>query len=290
MVLHLATSEIKALVLAKLYVIIRSNLPDVCIPLAMRGVDCSTDHHLIRCILDVHVKRRRQAAKPKRRLNIAKLHTTTCRDDLRNSVQRAFASSSTTDVNSINDDWESFRSTAYTAAAESLGYPRRENAYWFDYNDPAIETLLRDNRTAFQERLSNTQSQAAIQHHAQAGEVQAFSDRGDSRRVFQLLKSIYGPSRPTSSPMLTADGNTLLTSKPDIMSRWKDYYATLLNRPSEINEHILESIQQCPIRDELDEFPTKRENTEVTPSLPICSTDTDATGSVVNCRRTSKVR
>ena len=58
-------------------------------------------------------------------------------------MQRAFASSSTTAENSINDDWESFRSTVYTAAAESLGYPRRVKADWFDYNDPAIETLFR---------------------------------------------------------------------------------------------------------------------------------------------------
>ena len=50
-----------------------------------------------------------------------------------------------------------------------------------------------------------------------------------------------------------------MTSKPDIPSHWKDYYATLLTRPSEINDQILESIQQCPIRDEWDEFPTKRE-------------------------------
>ena len=125
--------------------------------------------------------------------------------------------------------------------------------------------------------FSNPRSHAVIQRHAQtksklqrklrhmedswqdakAGEVQALSDRGDSRRVFQSLKSIYGPRQPTSSPMLTADGNTLLTSKPDILSRWKDYYATLLNRPSEINDQILESIQQCPIRDELGEFLTK---------------------------------
>ena len=94
---------------------------------------------------------------------------------------------------------------------------------------------------------------------AKADEVRALSDRSVSRGVFQSLKSIYGPRRPTSSPLLTADGNTLLTSKPNTLSRWKDYYATLLSRPPEIVDHILESIQQCPIRDELDEFPTKQE-------------------------------
>ena len=87
---------------------------------------------------------------------------------------------------------------------------------------------------------------------AKADEVQARFDRGDYTGVFQSLKSIYGPHRPGSSPMPTADGNTMLTSKPD-------YYATLINRPSEIDDQILESIQQCPIRDELDEIPTKQE-------------------------------
>ena len=189
-------------------------------------------------------------------------------------MQRAFASSSTTAENSINDHRESFRCTACTAVAEYLGYPRRVNANWFDFNDPAIETLLGDNRAAFQERHSNPQSQADIQHRAQtklklqrelrhmgreSRRSEALSDRGDSRGVFQSLKSIYGPRRPTSNPMLTADGNTLLTSKRDILSRWKDYYATLLNRPSETDDQIREAIQQCPIRDELNEFPKNRE-------------------------------
>ena len=117
-----------------------SNLPDVCITRAMRGADCSTDHHLIRCIfrMDVNITRRRQAANPKRRLNVAKLHTTTGRADLCNSMQCAFATYSTNAEKSINDDRESFRSAAYTVAAESLGYPRRVNAGWFDYNNPAI--------------------------------------------------------------------------------------------------------------------------------------------------------
>ena len=89
---------------------------------------------------------------------------------------------------------------------------------------------------------------------AKGDEVQALSDRGDCGGVFQSRKSIYGPRRPTRSPMLTADGSALLTSKPDILSRWKVYYATLLNRSSEINYQFLESIQHCPTRDE-----TKRE-------------------------------
>ena len=71
------------------------------------------------------------SGKSKQRLNVTKLHTTTCIADLCNSVQRDFVSSSTTAENSINDDLESFRSAAYNAAAESLGYPRRENADCF---------------------------------------------------------------------------------------------------------------------------------------------------------------
>ena len=67
----------------------RSNLPDICITRAVRGADCSTDRHLIRCILkmDGHVTLRHQAVKPKRRLNVAKLHTTTGRADLRRPVE-----------------------------------------------------------------------------------------------------------------------------------------------------------------------------------------------------------
>ena len=240
MVLHLETSEIKALALARLCVD-KTQQPTRRLHFTRyegRWLLNGTPSY------QTHVTRRRQAAKPKRRLDVAKLQTTTGRADQCKSMQRAFASSSTITGNSINDDWEFFRCIVYTAAAESVGYPRRVNADWFDYNDPTIEILIRDKRAALQERLSNPLSEAAIQHHAQnksklqlelrhmedswwdskAGEVQALSDRGDSRGVFQWLKSIFGPRRLTNSPMLTADGNTLLTSKPDTPSRWKDYY------------------------------------------------------------------
>ena len=154
-----------------------------------------------------------------------------------------FASSSTTAENSINDDWQSFRSAAYTAAAESLGHPRRANADWFAYNDPAIETLLRDNRAALQERLSNSQSQTAIQHHAQT--------KSKLQRELRHIENSWWDAK--------ADEVQALFYRGDSRGRWNEYYATLLNRPSEINDQILQSIQQCPIRDELDEFPTKRE-------------------------------
>ena len=39
---------------------------------------------------------------------------------------------------------------------------------------------------------------------AKANEMHALSDPGDSRGVFQSLKSIYGPRRSASSPMLSA--------------------------------------------------------------------------------------
>ncbi|KAI0213891.1 hypothetical protein LSAT2_001024, partial [Lamellibrachia satsuma] len=62
---------------------------DVYITRALRGADFSTDHHLIRCSfkMDMYVTQRRKAANPKRRLNVAKLHTTTGRANLRNSME-----------------------------------------------------------------------------------------------------------------------------------------------------------------------------------------------------------
>ena len=59
------------------------------------------------------------------------------------------------------------------------------------------------------------------------------------KRFYDSLKCVYGPPTSGSSPMLSADGATLITDKKEIVERWAEHFSNVLNRPSSINPGIL---------------------------------------------------
>ncbi|KAI8513702.1 hypothetical protein Bbelb_080260 [Branchiostoma belcheri] len=89
-----------------------------------------------------------------------------------------------------------------------------------------------------------------------ADEIQCYADKHDLKKFYDGLKEIYGPSSTGLSPLLTADGNTLITDKEDILKRWAEHFDNVLNRPSEINNEAIDRLPQVPINDELAAPPT----------------------------------
>ena len=56
-----------------------------------------------------------------------------------------------------------------------------------------------------------------------AEEIQSFADRKDMKKFHDALKTIYGPKSSGATPLLSADGNTLLTDKDAILKRWAEH-------------------------------------------------------------------
>uniref|UniRef100_A0A5F8GWA4 CDK5 regulatory subunit-associated protein 2 n=1 Tax=Monodelphis domestica TaxID=13616 RepID=A0A5F8GWA4_MONDO len=56
------------------------------------------------------------------------------------------------------------------------------------------------------------------------------------KQFFSTLKTVYGPSKPTTTPLLSSDGDTLIKDKKGISNRWKEHFSQLLNRPSSVNQ------------------------------------------------------
>ena len=50
-----------------------------------------------------------------------------------------------------------------------------------------------------------------------ADEIQSFADRKDMKKFFGQLKTIYGPQSSETTPLLSADGTSLLTDKEAIL-------------------------------------------------------------------------
>ncbi|XP_047488449.1 uncharacterized protein LOC125038869 [Penaeus chinensis] len=156
--------------------------------------------------------------------------------------------------------WIQFKeSVTETAEKTVLGLKRRNHQDWFNENDSAIEELLAKKNKPFmewqndpgsstkKERFKSYQSLAQRQirrMHDQwwekkADEIQAFADSNNSKQFFNSLKAVHGPPKSCSTPLLSADGVTLIKDKAAIRERWKEHFSQLLNRPSSVDQSTL---------------------------------------------------
>ena len=76
------------------------------------------------------------------------------------------------------------------------------------------------------------------------------------KNFYDALKEVYGPSSSGASPLLNADGSTLITDKEEILKRWAEHFNNVLNRQSEINNDAIDRLPQIPVNTSMDDLPT----------------------------------
>ena len=64
------------------------------------------------------------------------------------------------------------------------------------------------------------------------------------KKFFDALKTIHGPQSSGTTPLLSADGTSLLNDKEAILKRWAEYFDGFLNRPSFINVEAVDRLPQ----------------------------------------------
>ena len=146
-----------------------------------------------------------------------------------------------------------------------LGPVSRKQKDWFDENDKEIQGLLEEKHKKHKAYLRNTSSvssktaysnicktvqtrlrdmQDSWQLSKMADEIQFFADRKDIKTFFDALKTIYGPPSSGTTPLVCADGTSLLTDKDAILQRWAEHFDGVLNRPSSINNEAINRLPQ----------------------------------------------
>ena len=265
------------------YVIVRKkDRQDVRVTKAMCGADCWTDHRLIisRLNISIQPRRRPQGKRFNKRLNVTKLERPSVHQTFRNDLD-AQLEGLNLGLKRADEDWAAFRDVVYNSALEHLDINQRKHQDWFDENDADIQKLLEEKRKAFrahQQDPKSTSKEAAyksIKNKVQrklremqdswlsrkADEIQKHADTNNHRRFYDALKTIYGPQPHGTSPLLNADGSTLLTDKNAILQRWAEHFNSVLNRASTINSEAIDRMPQVPINTELAEPPTESEIT-----------------------------
>ena len=255
------------------YVIVRRrDIRDVKITRAMRGAECWTDHQLIRAILALRIA---PTQRKRAKLIRTKFDTTRLQDPVKREAFQQHLDDALTVHGPLtgdpNDKWTQYRQIVTESAKSVLRPKLRNHQDWFDENNEAISKLLDKKRQAFIEWQNDINSTSKkdrfrqLQQTAQkvlremqdgwwdrkAEEVQNHAESNNAKEFYSSLKVVYGPAKPSITPLLSADGSTLLKDKANIIERWREHFSTLLNRPSTVDPAALDSISQKPVVDDL---------------------------------------
>ena len=130
-----------------------------------------------------------------------------------------------------------------------------------------------------------------------AEELQSFADRKDMKKFHDAVKTIFGPKSSGATPLLSADGSTLLTDKDAILKRWAEHFNSLLNRPSSVNGNAINRLPQIECNVLLDEFPTVTETRKAiqhlssgkTPGTDVIPAEVYKTGGLLMAEKTDRV-
>ena len=177
----------------------------------------------------------------------------------------------------VDESWTVFRDTVHSSVMDSLGPVSCKHQDWFDENDKEIQGLLEHQKhKAYLRNTSSVSSKTAFSNicktvqmrlrdmqdswlRKKVDEIQSFEDRKDMKKSFNALKTVYGPQSSGTTPLLSADGTSLLTDKEAILKRWAEHFDDVLNRPSSINDEAINRLPQVECNPLLDELPTVSE-------------------------------
>nr|VZI35537.1 unnamed protein product [Spirometra erinaceieuropaei] len=258
------------------YVLVRRrDQRDVLVTKAIACADGWTDHRLVISKMRIRLQphRRPQGKRPPGKLNVALLSLPAHHLHFSNELAQRLdnlpiaaaaddAAAAAAENASVENRWCQLRDTVQSTALAVLGRAPRQHQDWFDDNDAAIRNLLAEkNRLhkAYSPPTSATTARDAVWTARKAEEIQGYADRNEWKNFFSAIKAVYDPPTKGTAPLLSADGNTLLTEKTQILQRWAEHFRGVLNRPSVISDAAIERLPQVETNVDLDLPPSLQE-------------------------------
>ncbi|XP_056681327.1 uncharacterized protein LOC103092919 [Monodelphis domestica] len=255
----------------------RRDIQDVKITRAMRGAECWTDHLLVRATLQMLIVPHHPKCTQTVRTfyNVSRLRDPSYLQTFQSCLDNKLSTKGQL-TGSSTEKWSHFRDAVKETSKAVLGPKQHNHQHWFNENNTAIEDLLSKKNKAFMEWQNNPNSapkkdrfkslQATVQREIRkmqdrwwekkAEENQQFADMKNYKQFFSALKTVYGPLKPTTTPLLSSDGDTLIKDKKGISNRWKEHLSQLINRPSSVNQSTLDQIPQNHSIEQLDVPPS----------------------------------
>ena len=194
-----------------------------------------TDHHLL--VAAIKLKLRKAPHVPKsKKFAVLKLQDQDTRLSFCNRANELLGDTAAYAEKDVEKIWEHVSSALSKAGAEKVGSKKfrpadrfagaTTNAIIADLQKPC--TKIERRRLIQQLRRSSRRDEVAYWTDMTAILQRAF-DTGDAKALFGTLKKIMGGPAAVSETLLNEDGS-LLSDKEACMGRWKDHFATQLNK------------------------------------------------------------
>ena len=125
----------------------------------------------------------------------------------------------------------------FNKAYNVLGPANRKQPDWFaeniqelqhliDRKNTALCNMLSRNTRATKSELSSSRSSRQLKNDwllNNARQIQYYANGKDSRMFYRAINELYGPSSRGVAPILSSDGQTLVTNHEDILKRWLEH-------------------------------------------------------------------
>ena len=251
----------------------RKDVQDIQLTRVLRSAECWTDHRLLKSNVNFRVVSKKRFTKySMRKFDINRLNDPNIVTCFENQLKEELELSK-----EIEGSWNRLKTAATTAANKTIGLKKNKREDWFDNNNDEIQDLLEKKHAALAKLQQNPRSielnrvfqelkretQRTLRQlrdqwwEARANHLQNLADNND-KRFYGELKKIIGPTYMCSTPLRHEDGQ-LLTSKTEILDRWKRHFASLLNRDTTIAPSFLDALPQQPLHQDMEEIPTHDE-------------------------------
>lgn len=263
------------------YAIVRqTHISQVHVTRTMRSANCWSDHRLVitKLRLRLHPPRRSCRAKPSG-INVERLADKDVRAEYQQTLSMGLSDKLPSNIGDgdLTTSWSAVTSQIVAVGTQALGFKKRIHEDWFDESDEILSKALKQHRDLLhlqqhgQTDISDRIRQSSTDLRKMTREIkdnwwlrkaehlQWLSDTNQLGTFFGELRTLTGTSQRMSVPLRSRDGATLLTSKEDVLNRWAEHFAELLNVDRSADIQHIKQITPLPQRPELDEPPTLQE-------------------------------
>ena len=218
-----------------------------------RGADIFSDHHLVRAVIRLKLRKFHCSLQKRKHLDITKLKSPPIRNrfvlDLRNRFS-VLADSIQDDTPDIDSQWESFKTNYVESATKVLGFKQRNKKDWITTNTwekilerkhlkvKMISTKSSRLQSQIQEayRKKNKEVQRSVRRDKRAfvdglaEQAEGSSINGNLSALYKITKLLCGNNKRPSIPILDKHGRKITTERQEA-ARWVEHFQQVLNWP-----------------------------------------------------------
>ena len=180
---------------------------------------------------------------------------------------------------SVECGWETLRSCVVSAAEETFGRERRKQPEWFTENNDKLVPLIEEKNRAFEtflrspslatkrsfrqlqrkvKRAVDEARESWIAKVAADGEAAVKDGKTRWESIRKLQRAFGGRKSVRPSAVKKLNGE-LAEGEAEVLQRWQQHFATLLNVQSSVDEEVLDAMPIHAQFCEFDDLPTEEE-------------------------------